>query len=415
MISKMGRNRNEIALRPSDIRYTQNSISNKFSDGTLIGMLLDDIVFGRCFVSGIKMIQVMCADGVWYSADNRRLWVFKQLELLGHCPLVMVKVVRQINWAKCTSKNGGIKVSIRGGQPGGICYTLAEEMRQKLKTYYSLLEENYSLLQERTNCKSSVNIRKKKRRADKRKRRRRRKQNKETELLMKQDKVLPYCNVQSDNQRSIPCRKDTDIESFITHSKADEPSLVLPHQHAETVQKIPYEINVTGAIQCNEAGDDDDDDDDEEEEEEDDDDDDACDYTNDYYQYNVADSDDCKDESNDNIDTDFNFGSSHHDYDSAHNSGPNRHFRSTLEKERLTPRPSVSTLHKGGNRSNTKPQLCESKKEHVKLYTFQGSESVDNLRMKENELRFIRYQMELMNVHDISEKEKANNGCCNIL
>ena len=124
---------NEIVLRPSDIRYTQSTISNKFSDGTLIGNLLDDIVIGRCFVSAIKRIEVKLVDGVWYSADNRRLWVFKQLEFLGHCPLVTVKTVKRIDWAKCTSANGGIDVSLRGGQPGGIWYSKVEEIRQLLK------------------------------------------------------------------------------------------------------------------------------------------------------------------------------------------------------------------------------------------------------------------------------------------
>ena len=129
----MDRKCNEIALRPSDIRYTQSTVSNKFRDGTLISSLLDDIVIGRCFISEIKRIEVKLVDGVCFSADNRRLWVFKQLECLGHCPLVTVKVVKRINWAKCTSTNGGMDVSIRGGQPGGICYLKDEEIQQMPK------------------------------------------------------------------------------------------------------------------------------------------------------------------------------------------------------------------------------------------------------------------------------------------
>ena len=67
--------------------------------------------------------------------------MFKQLEFLGYCPLVTVKVVKQINSAKCTSANGGTNVSIRGGQPGGIWYSKAEQIRQKLKIKYSVSEE----------------------------------------------------------------------------------------------------------------------------------------------------------------------------------------------------------------------------------------------------------------------------------
>ena len=136
----MDKQRKEIVLRPSDIRYTQNTISNKFIDGTLIGRLLDDIVIGRCFVSAIKMIEVKLVDGLWYSADNRRLWVFKQLEYLGHCPFITVKVIRKINWEKCTSENGGRDVSIRGGEPGGIWFSKAEEIRQNLKKDSSVIK-----------------------------------------------------------------------------------------------------------------------------------------------------------------------------------------------------------------------------------------------------------------------------------
>ena len=136
----MDKQRKEIVLRPSDIRYTQSTISNKFSDGTLIGRLLDDIVIGRCFVSAIKMIEVKLVDGLWYSADNRRLWVFKQLEFLGHCPFITIKVIRKINWEKCTSENGGRDVSIRGGEPEGIWFSKAEEIRQNLKKGSSVIK-----------------------------------------------------------------------------------------------------------------------------------------------------------------------------------------------------------------------------------------------------------------------------------
>ena len=134
-------NGNEIVLRPSDIRYTQNTISNKFKNGTLIGRLLDDVVTGTTLVSKVKKIGVQFVDGMWYSADCRRLWVFKQLEFLGYCPLITANVVKQIQLADCTSDSGGTNVTIQGGQPGGIWYSKVEEIRQKLKTEVSALKE----------------------------------------------------------------------------------------------------------------------------------------------------------------------------------------------------------------------------------------------------------------------------------
>ena len=119
-----------VVLRPSDIRYTQSTISNKFTDGGLIGVLLDDVVVGRCFLTSIKRIEVKLVDGVWFSADNRRLWVFKQLEFLGHCPAVQVKVVNYVHSKKCTSENGGLEVTVRGGDPGGIWFSKIQEIKK---------------------------------------------------------------------------------------------------------------------------------------------------------------------------------------------------------------------------------------------------------------------------------------------
>lgn len=124
----------EIKLRPSQIRFTQSSISNKLSDGTKIGELLDDVVVGRCFASAIKPIEVVWHDGKWYSNDNRRLWVLKQLEHLQKVDLIIVKKVCKIHRDKFTTKNEGTSVQIRKGHPGGIMYDYIERNMPHLKT-----------------------------------------------------------------------------------------------------------------------------------------------------------------------------------------------------------------------------------------------------------------------------------------
>ncbi|XP_045213797.2 uncharacterized protein LOC123564354 [Mercenaria mercenaria] len=114
----------ETNLRPSDIRYSQSSISSQFKDGTNIGQLLDDIFFGRCFASAIPQIEVSHIEGHWVSADNRRLWVFKQLEILGRLDFITVKVSKRIYIGKLTSENAGMVVEIRNGDPTGVVYAL---------------------------------------------------------------------------------------------------------------------------------------------------------------------------------------------------------------------------------------------------------------------------------------------------
>lgn len=120
----LSKRKTEIKLRPSEIRYSQGSISSQFKDGTNIGELLDDIFFGRCFASAIPKIEVSCIKSRWVSADNRRLWVFKQLEMLGKVDLITVKLSRRIYTGKLTSGNKGTDIDIRNGKPKGIVYSL---------------------------------------------------------------------------------------------------------------------------------------------------------------------------------------------------------------------------------------------------------------------------------------------------
>jgi hypothetical protein len=79
-----------INLAPSEIRYSQDSISNSFGDSThhagqYIGETLDEIVRDPDTVDLIPNISVF-KKGVkkkWFTSDNRRLWVFKKAEKLG--------------------------------------------------------------------------------------------------------------------------------------------------------------------------------------------------------------------------------------------------------------------------------------------------------------------------------------------
>ncbi|KAH3867151.1 hypothetical protein DPMN_030276 [Dreissena polymorpha] len=123
--------RKEEVLRPSDIGYCQCSVSNKFKDGSFIGVVLDDIVAERCFAGSIKQIEVARVNGKWYSNDNRRLWVFKQLEHLGRLDVIRVKVVGNIPACKFTTNNDGTSVEIRGGSPGGKSFKATTYKRKR--------------------------------------------------------------------------------------------------------------------------------------------------------------------------------------------------------------------------------------------------------------------------------------------
>lgn len=102
--------------RPSEIMFSQVSIANTFKNGDSIGDVLDDIIEDRLSVSSLPPILVKHIDGELVSADNRRLWILKQLEKLGHLTTVKVKRTKWI----CHKKSARTQnVKIRGGSPGG--------------------------------------------------------------------------------------------------------------------------------------------------------------------------------------------------------------------------------------------------------------------------------------------------------
>lgn len=109
-------------LKPTDIYYCQNSVKNVFQNGKRIGETLDDLCEGRCQLSSFPRIRVSKRDSKWFTTDNRRLWVFRQLYRLGKCGEIPVIETGVIPSDKMTTKNGGISITVRRGGPGGIWY-----------------------------------------------------------------------------------------------------------------------------------------------------------------------------------------------------------------------------------------------------------------------------------------------------
>ncbi|XP_045204469.1 uncharacterized protein LOC123557205 [Mercenaria mercenaria] len=110
-------------LRPSKIRYSQDSISNTFdirSDHPCIriGETLDELCDGITDIDEIPTISVAEIGGKWFTADNRRLWVFRKLEELGKCRKIPVDEVDDIPSSKMTTENRGVDIEVRGS-PGG--------------------------------------------------------------------------------------------------------------------------------------------------------------------------------------------------------------------------------------------------------------------------------------------------------
>lgn len=109
-------------LQPSEIRFSQDSIGNTFGHYTNhpykpIGETLDDILSGS--VTSLPDISVTLINGLWYTADSRRLWVLQQAEQCGEIDDIYVSLINKINPNKFTTENDGISVEVRGTRDVG--------------------------------------------------------------------------------------------------------------------------------------------------------------------------------------------------------------------------------------------------------------------------------------------------------
>lgn len=109
--------RGNLRLAPSEIRFSQDSISCHFQDGGLVNGIVDDICEGRVDVKTIPPISVAKVNNRFYSADNRRLYVFRVLEKRGVLSHIDVRLVDHIYPDKMTTENEGVSVEVRGAKP----------------------------------------------------------------------------------------------------------------------------------------------------------------------------------------------------------------------------------------------------------------------------------------------------------
>ncbi|XP_056015979.1 uncharacterized protein LOC130053218 isoform X2 [Ostrea edulis] len=140
----------EFLLAPSDIYFSQDSISNRFGVSTRhynksIGETLDDILRGQCSINDIPTISVVSKRNVWVTADNRRLWIFKKLQTLGKCEKITVKATSYINPKKCCVQPN---IRVRGYEGGYLWRSWASETHVGTR----LMEQ----MQDTTRCTQTV-------------------------------------------------------------------------------------------------------------------------------------------------------------------------------------------------------------------------------------------------------------------
>lgn len=115
----------KMRLRPSEIRFTQDSIYPQFHgrldvNDTINKVQNDDFNSRQKWphiFKDIKVYQHVTKEGnYYYSFDNRRLYMYRVLEKRRRCSYINVEPTLVWNSTKFTTKNYGYSIVMRGAQ-----------------------------------------------------------------------------------------------------------------------------------------------------------------------------------------------------------------------------------------------------------------------------------------------------------
>ena len=82
-------------MRPTDLLFSQTTIKSTMSRGEYIPTLIETIKSTRSYDKDWVPIEIAQDrnNGRWYSQDNRRLYIFRVLEVSGYVSTVPVSIL----------------------------------------------------------------------------------------------------------------------------------------------------------------------------------------------------------------------------------------------------------------------------------------------------------------------------------
>jgi len=104
-------------LSPSDIRFMHRRINPRFKDGRSLNATVDQIASGQMSVRALPTIRVVERNGLYYSFDNRRLYVYRALQQKGKLDSILVNVVdiSLFQPKRFSTINNGLTISFSTG------------------------------------------------------------------------------------------------------------------------------------------------------------------------------------------------------------------------------------------------------------------------------------------------------------
>jgi len=103
---------------PSAIGFSQDTISRVFRNKESVNGAIDRIFSKQLAVEDFPAVSVVWKDSKFYSIDNRRLYVFRVLQVEGvvsEIPIRLIGYDHRSHARKFTTKNKGMSVMVRGG------------------------------------------------------------------------------------------------------------------------------------------------------------------------------------------------------------------------------------------------------------------------------------------------------------
>ncbi|MEW1719734.1 RHS repeat-associated core domain-containing protein [Streptomyces sp. NPDC093109] len=103
-------------ISPKGVRFTQDSIKGKYSDGRTVQNTIDDLKSGKLKAGDVPPIRVFERNGKIYSLDNRRLHAFREAGVdIRFRRATSDEVNREIvRGDKFSTKNDGVSIRVRG-------------------------------------------------------------------------------------------------------------------------------------------------------------------------------------------------------------------------------------------------------------------------------------------------------------